>query len=100
KALNVDISYVKRKAKLVEGICTEAQELLKDRVFSVELARFLRQMKPTRQVECVELMIAANNLTASYAEAMLLATPASELVDGKKKSPRGATGVTQEQMAK
>jgi hypothetical protein len=100
KALNVDISYVKRKAKLVEGICTEAQELLKDRVFSVELARFLRQMKPTRQVECVELMLAANNLTASYAEAMLLATPPSELVDGKKKAPRGATGVTQEHMAK
>lgn len=99
KALNMDISHVNRKAKLLDGICTESQELLRDRVFSVELSRFLRQMKPTRQVECVELMLAANNLTASYAEAMLLATPPDQLVDGKK-PPRSSTGVTQEQMAK
>lgn len=100
KALNVDTSYVKKKAKLLDGICAEAQELLKDRMFSVNLSCFLRQMKPTRQVECVELMLAANNVTASYAEAMLLATPPSELADGKKKAPRIASGVTQEQMAK
>lgn len=100
KALNVNISYVQRRAKLLEGICSEAQELLKDRVFSVDLARFLRQMKPTRQLECVELMLAANNLTSSYAEAMLLATPPSELVNEKKKALRGSAGVTQEQMAK
>src|SRR5512138_2515119 len=99
KALNVDITHVNKKAKLLDGICLESQELLKDRVFSVELSRFLRQMKPTRQVECVELMLAANNLTASYAEAMLLATPADQLVDGRK-TPRGSAGVTQEQMAK
>lgn len=99
KALNVDTSYVARKARLLDGICAESQELLRDREFSIELSRFLRQMKPTRQVECVELMLAANNLSASYAEAMLLATPADQLVDGKKK-PRESTGVTQEQMAR
>lgn len=42
---------------LLDGICTEATELLKDRQFSPELARALRKMKPTRQVECVELMV-------------------------------------------
>ncbi len=43
KALNVSTSYVKRKAKLLEGICTEAQELLKDRCFrSNSLATFGR----------------------------------------------------------
>jgi hypothetical protein len=99
KALNVDISHVNKKAKLLDGICAESQELLKDRVFSVEISRFLRQMKPTRQVECVELMLAANNLTATYAEAMLIATPADQLVE-MKKPPRKSTGVTQEQMAR
>lgn len=99
KALNLDISHINKKAKLLDGICAESQELLKDRVFSVELPRFLRQMKPTRQVECVELMLAANNLTASYAEAMLVATPPDQLVEGKKKEKPSA-GVTQEQMAK
>lgn len=99
KALNVDISHVNKKAKLLDGICAESQELLKDRLFCVEVSRFLRQMKPTRQVECVELMLAANNLTASYAEAMLIATPPDQLVEGKK-TPKASTGVTQEQMAK
>jgi hypothetical protein len=100
KALNLDITHINKKAKLLDGICAESQELLKDRVFCVEVSRFLRQMKPTRQVECVELMLAANNLTASYAEAMLIATPPDQLVEGKKKTPRSSTGVTQEQMAK
>jgi len=99
KALNLDISHVNKKAKLLDGICAESQDLLKDRVFSVEISRFLRQMKPTRQVECVELMLAANNLTASYAEAMLIATPPDQLVEAKK-PPRSSTGVTQEQMAR
>jgi len=55
-------------------------------------------MKPTRQVECVELMVSANNVTIPYAEALLVATPANQLVAGKK--PARLTGVTQEQMAK
>jgi hypothetical protein len=72
--------------------------LLKDRQFSPELVRAIRKMKPTRQVECVELMIAANNVTVSYAEALLVATPAVRLDDGKK--PPKLTGVSPEQMAK
>ena len=41
-------------------------------------------MKPTRQIECVELMIAANSVTASYARSLLAATPSSMLVEGKR----------------
>ncbi len=69
---------------LLDGICAEAAELLKDRQFSPELVRALRKMKTTREVECVELMTTANNLSVAYAEALLVATPASRLVDGKK----------------
>jgi hypothetical protein len=98
KVLRVDVSSINKKMTLLDGICVEAIELLKDRQFSVEISRALRKMKPTRQVECVELMIAANNLTVSYAEALLVATPAELLVDGKKPDKLG--GVTQEQMAK
>ncbi|WP_321960053.1 plasmid partitioning protein RepB C-terminal domain-containing protein [Paraburkholderia sp. J7] len=98
KALAVDVSLILKKMSLLDGICAEAAELLKDRQFSPELVRALRKMKPTRQVECVELMTAANNLSVSYAEALLVATTASLLVDGKK--PRRLTGVTPEQMAR
>lgn len=68
KALSVDVSHITKKLNLLEGICPEAVELFKDRQFSAELGRVIRRMKPTRQVECVELMVSANNLTVGYAE--------------------------------
>lgn len=98
RAFNVDARTITRKATLLNGICPEAAELLKDRQFSTDLATVLRQMKPTRQVECVELMVSANTVTVSYAEAMLVATPANMLVAEKKSAK--LTGITQEQMAK
>ncbi|MBW0447970.1 plasmid partitioning protein RepB C-terminal domain-containing protein [Paraburkholderia phenoliruptrix] len=98
KALSVDVSLIIKKMSLLDGVCPEAAELLGDREFSPELVRAIRKMKPTRQVECVELMVAANNVTVSYAEALLVATPAALLVEGKK--PSKLTGVSPEQMAK
>lgn len=98
RALNIDVSHIRKKMNLMEGICPEVGGLVEDRQFSPELFRVVRKMKPTRQVECVELMISANNLTVAYAEALLAATPAEMLVDGKK--PRKLSGVTKEQMAR
>jgi hypothetical protein len=96
KALSVDVSHMDKKITLLDGICSEASDLLKDRQFSPDLSRVLRKMKPTRQIECVELMVSADNVTVSYAEALLVATPAEMLVDGKK--PQKLQGLTQEQM--
>ena len=98
KALSVDVSHIIKKMTLLDGICPEAADLLKDRQFSAEISRVIRKMKPTRQVECVELMVSANNITVAYAEALLVATPTEMLVDGKK--PQKLTGVTQEQMSR
>ena len=92
KALSVDVSQITKKVNLLDGICPEAIELFKDRQFSVELGRFIRKMKPTRQVECAELMVAANNMTVAYAEALLVATPSMSLVEGVR--PRKIAGVT------
>lgn len=98
KALSVDESLITKKLNLLEGICPEAVELFRDRQFSVEVTRVLRKMKPNRQVECVELMISANNLTVGYAEALLVGTPTSALADGRP--PRRLHGVTPEQMVR
>lgn len=98
KALNVDISHIMKKMTLLNGICPEAAEILKDWQFSAEISRVVRKMKPTRQVECVELMVSANSITVPYAEALLVVTPAEMLVDGKK--PKKLAGVTQEQMVR
>lgn len=98
KALSVDVSQITKKVNLLDGICPEAIELFKDRQFSVELGRVIRKMKPTRQVECAELMVAANNMTVAYAEALLVATPSMSLVEGVR--PRKIAGVTPDQMAR
>jgi ParB-like chromosome segregation protein Spo0J len=98
KALSVDPRTIERKANLLDGICPEAAELLKDHQFPTDISRVLRKMKPTRQVECVELMVSANTITIAYAEAMLVATPAEMLVDGKR--PAKTAGLSQEQIAK
>jgi len=94
KALNVDISNIHKKMNLLDGICAEAAELLKDQHFSANIGSVLRRMKPTRQVESIELMVAANNITVAYAQALLAATP-SELLVGEVKSRklRGVTSV-------
>lgn len=98
KALSVDPRTIERKANLLDGICPEAAELLKDHQFPTDISRVLRKMKPTRQVECVELMVSANTITIAYAEAMLVATPAEMLVEGKR--PAKTAGLSQEQIAK
>lgn len=98
KALDVDISHIIKKLNLLEGICPEAAELLRDQTFSANLGAVLRKLKPTRQVECVELMVSANNITVAYAQALVAATPSNLLVGETK--PKKMTGVSADQMAK
>lgn len=98
KALSLDVSHIQKKHRLLDGLCPEVISLLEDRQFSAEFARMIKKMKPTRQVECVELMISANNMTTSYAEALLAATPADLLVENVK--PKRIRGVTREHMAR
>lgn len=98
EALDVDVKNITRKLNLLDGVCPEAVELLKDQHFSFHLSAVLRKMKPTRQVECVELMLSANNLTTSLAKAMLASTPANLLVGQAK--PKKMDGVSADQMMK
>ncbi len=96
--LEVDISHILKKLNLLDGICPEAAELLRDQTFSPNLGAVLRKMKPTRQIECVELMVSTNNITVAYAQALVAATPSNLLVGETK--PRKMAGVTADQMAK
>lgn len=98
-ALNVDVALIRRKRNLLNGICAEAAELLKARHCPINSFRALRKVKPLRQIQAAELMIAANNYTVAYAEAMLAATDAADLVDpAARKSPVGVTRERAERM--
>jgi len=98
KSLELDLEHITKKINLLDGICTEAVRLLRDKHFSANLSPVLRKLKPTRQVECVELMVATNNITLSYAQALLAATPPNMLVnEGRPKKVKGLNAI---QMAK
>lgn len=98
-ALNVDVALIRRKRTLLNGICPEAAELLKARHCPINSFRSLRKMKLLRQIQAAELMIAANNYTVPYVEAILAASDAAYLVDpAAKKAPAGVTREQAERM--
>ncbi len=96
KVLCLDATGVQKRLTLLDGICPEAAELLKNRSFSLKVTAVLRNMKPTRQVECAELMISANTLTLPYARSLLMATSPELLL----KEPRRSKTITREQIAR
>ncbi len=98
KSLELDLEHISKKINLLDGICAEAVRLLRDKHFSANLSPVLRKLKPTRQVECVELMVATNNITVAYAQALLAATPSNMLVN--ERAQKKVKGVTADQMAK
>lgn len=89
-ALAVDVQAIATKLRLLDGICAEALHLLRDREFSPGVTAALKRMKPTRQIEAAEMMIAANCVMVSYARALLAATTDDLLVD-KRKNKRTAS---------
>lgn len=99
RAFNLDISSIDRRINLLEGVAAGAVVLLRDQQFNPEVARVLRKMRPERQVEAVELMIVANAITVTYAEALLNATPPEQLADHRPPA-RAKLAVTPEQMEK
>lgn len=89
KALDVDVTKIRRKRNLLNGIDPEAVELLKDKRISPTALRTLSRVVPERQIEICELMTAAHNYTVPFAKALLAATPASQLKEPSKKKLEG-----------
>jgi hypothetical protein len=97
KALNVDVHSIRRKRHLLDGICAEVAEILKDKHISIHTFTELKKMMPLRQIEAAELMVAMNKYTTSYAKSLLAATPQSQLIESAK--PKSVKGLSEEQVA-
>lgn len=98
RALDVNTTVIKARRTMLDGICTEVVDLLKDKSVNPTIFVVLRKMKPMRQIEAAELMATAANYTASYAKALLAATRQHDLVDADR--PKKVGGMTPEQMAR
>ena len=89
RVLNLDIGTIRNKKNLLEGICPEAVELLKDKVVPEPVFKVLRKMLAPRQVIVAMLMNDQNKFNSNYAKALLEATPSHQLVNRGK--PRKET---------
>jgi ParB-like chromosome segregation protein Spo0J len=97
KALNVDVQTIRKKRRLLDGVCAEAAEILKDKHIAIQTFTELKKMVPLRQIEAADLMVAMNKYTISYARSLLAATPQAQLVESTK--PKRVKGLTEEQVA-
>ncbi len=85
-ALNVDIRAGRRKRDLLKGICSEVVNLLENHRLSEKAFSALRKMKLLRQIESAELMVASNNFSLRFINAILSMTKPDMLISGE---PRG-----------
>jgi hypothetical protein len=95
-SLDLDVAAIRRRRAMLDGICPEVVELLKSKSVNVGVFTALRRMKPLRQIEAIELMTAAGNLSASYAKVLLAGTRHGDLASPHPR--KKVAGLTSEQM--
>ncbi len=98
KALNVDVANIRQKRDLLDGICKEAAEILKTKRMSHQVFGVMKKMKPMRQIEVAELLVAASIFSVPYTKALLAATLPEMLVDPER--TKAVDGFSPEQVAK
>lgn len=84
RSLDVDVSTIRQKRDMLEGICPEAVELLKEKQTSAQTFRELRRVKPMRQIEIAELMCATNNYKVAYIKCLVAATAMDQTVEERR----------------
>lgn len=91
RALNVNVALIRQKRNLLNGICSEVADLLRDKHVPIKAFAELRRLKPMRQVRAAEMMVAMNRFSTNYMRSIVAATPISEFVEGRKPVTRGVT---------
>lgn len=88
-SLRVNVSELRRKRDMLNGISDEVVSLLQTRQVSAKTFSILKRMKPPRQIEAAKHMVANSVFSTSFARALLYATKSEQLVKQlkpKKKS--------------
>jgi hypothetical protein len=98
KVLRVDIGSIRQKRDLLNGVCKEASEILKNKHVALGVFAVLRKMKPIRQIEVAELLVATGNFSVPYTKALFAATQPEMLVDPDKH--KTVKSLSPEQIAK
>src|SRR3546814_8931149 len=83
---------------LCRSICEEVAKLLQDRMMPLNTCRELRKLRPMRQIEVAETMIAMNRFSWPYAKSLIAATPQHLLISDKRRIVRGLSDEQVEHM--
>ncbi len=83
EALNISVSALKDKFKLLNGICQEVIVILADKSAPKSIFGILRKMKTSRQIEVVNTMISLNNFSKKFALSLLHTTTEDMLTNPK-----------------
>lgn len=83
EALNISVSALKDKFKLLNGICQEVIVILADKPAPKAIFTILRKMKTSRQIEVVTTMISLNNFSKKFALSLLHTTTEDMLTNPK-----------------
>jgi hypothetical protein len=78
--LDVDVRAIRARRNLLDGICPETVDLLKDKRVGSRTFVQLRKMKPVRQIEAAELMVSGKNYSTAFATSILAVTENDLLV--------------------
>lgn len=89
RALNVNISSIRNRRRLLDGICDEVVTLLQERMVPIKTFWEIRKLRPMRQIEVAETMIAMNRFSWPYAQSLVAATAQGQLVSEQRKSIKG-----------
>jgi hypothetical protein len=73
-ALNVNVGSIRKKRDMLDGICPEAVEILRNSHMTADAFGVLRKMRPIRQIEAAEHMLASGTYTVVFAKALLAVT--------------------------
>jgi hypothetical protein len=95
-ALNVNISTLQKKQRMLDGVFPEAIEILRDTDTTSTAFAVLKKMKPVRQVAAAEHMRASGIYTARFATALLEVTrPELRLDAPRYRKTKGASPTAQ-----
>jgi ParB-like chromosome segregation protein Spo0J len=84
RTLGVSLETVTRLMNLMEGICPEAVEILKDKPVAEGVFRELRKVTPLRQMAIADAMNSAGDYKASLARLMVDSSPEAELTETER----------------
>ena len=85
QVLNVDVAAIRQRRKMLDRICPEAVEILRNSDVTAGAFAALRKMKPMRQIEAAEHMHATGTYSVRFAQALLEVTRPEFLVETASK---------------